>query len=228
MPTILPWIYIGLFDIPKATVEQFFDDNLGVILGGMAVYFLSLVPIWSYFATWASTIDAQKDAKPVLKQELIQILLSVNDPKLPWTIRRGDKEDLIAEWKVVDEKWVDFFAANKISLVHKLRFRIDDRAHTVHVQDVERRVSYRVGVDGRPQATLRWSFRRGIDFYNYEKSLAFGVIYKDGKLQIGEAYNYTFNLNEVKQPLIDAVVKSGWKWKGALTVSPFWSVIFGG
>ena len=228
LPVVLPWIYIGIYQVPKSTVEAFFDNHLAAILWFFAIYYPILIFPWSYTATWASTVDPQAGTKPLLKQDLIQILLSVNDPKLPWQIKRGDKEDLIAEWKIVDEKWVDLFAANKISLVHKLRFRIDDRTHTVHAQDVERRVSYRVGVDGRPQATLHWSGHRGIDFYDYERGLTFGVIFKDGKLQIGEAYNYKFNLNEMKQPLIDAVTKGGWRWKGALSVSPFWSVIFGG
>jgi hypothetical protein len=228
LPTVGAYLFIWFFGIPKEAVEDFIGGNLGKVLAILLGYYLTLIPAWSYFGVWASRVDPKAGALPISKEDLVGKLLALNDPKLPWTIRRGEKEDLIAEWKIVDEKWVDIFAANRVSIVHKLRFRIDPKDYTVHVQDVERRVSWRVGVDGRPQATLRFSGKRGIDFYQYDWGAAYGVIYKDGQLKIDFAYNYKFNLQEMKNPLIEVATENGWTWEGAFTVSPFWAVIFGG
>ncbi len=228
LPTIGAYIIIGIFDIPKPVVEGFIDLHVGKVLSGLLGYFLALVPAWSYCATWASKIEPKAGVLPISREDLVGKLLAINDPKLPWQIKRGEKEDLIAEWKIVDEKWVDMFAANRINRVHKLRFRFEPKNYTVHIQDVERNVAWRVGVDGRPQATLRASGARGINFYQYDWGASYGVIYKDGKLKVDFAYNYKFNLQEMKNPLIEIVVENGWIWKGALTVSPFWAAVFGG
>ncbi len=226
LPTVGAYLGIYLFGIPKGVVEDFIGDNLVVVLASLLAYYLAIIPVWSYLATWASKIEPKEGVAPISKDELITKLLALNDPELPWTIRRGEKEDLIAEWKIVDAKWIDIFAANKINIIHKLR--IDLGQGVAHVQDVERKVSYRVGADGRPTATLRWSGHRGIDFYQYDWSAAYGVIYKDGKLKIDFAYKYKFNLQEMKNPIIEAVTENGWAWKGALSISPFWRIIFGG
>ncbi len=226
LPTVGAYLGIWLFGIPKSVVEDFIGDNLLVVLGSILGYYLAIIPVWSYLATWASKIESKEGVAPIAKDELIAKLLALNDPELPWTIRRGEKEDLIAEWKVVDSKWIDIFAANKINIVHKLRFKFENS--TARVQDVERKVSYRVGVDGRPTATFRWSGHRGIDFDQYDWGAAYGVIYKDGKLKIDFAYKYKFNLQEMKNPLIEAVTENGWTWKGALSISPLWRIIFGG
>lgn len=228
LPIIGAYLAIGFFNIPREALQSFFNANLGKILLVLLGYYLVLIPLWSYLGAWASRVDPKTGALPISKEDLVAKLLAVNDPKLPWAIRRGEKEDLIAEWKIVDEKWVDMFAANRINIIHKLRFRIDTKDYTVHAQDVERRVSWRVGVDGRPQATLHWSGKRGIDFYQYDWGALYGLIYKDGKLKIDFAYNYKFNLSEMKNPLIEVVTENGWTWEGAFTTSPFWAVIFGG
>ncbi len=228
LPTLGAYLLIYILDIPRATVEDFIGFNLAWVLGGLLGYYLLIIPMWSYFATWASRVEARAGVSAVSKDELIVKILAMNDEKLPWTVRRGEKEDLIAGWKAVDEKWIDIFAANKISLTHKIRINLDEKRGVAHAQDVERKVSWRVGISGRPEATFHWSGSRGITFWQYESGMSFGIIYKDGKLQIGPAYKYTFSLQEMKNPLIEAVTESGWAWKGALTVSPFWRWVFGG
>lgn len=226
-PTISSYIYIWLNDIPKLTVENFIDDNLIYILSIFLGYMILLVPIWSYVATWASKIDKISGVMPISKEELINKLLSLNDPKLPWQIRRGERSDIIAEWKVVDEKWIDLFAANKLSIVHELRIRLGDNG-VVHCQDMEKTISWRAGVDGAPSATFKIRAHKGIDFFQYQWGAAYGVIYKNGKVSIDSAYKYRFSLQEMKNPIIEAVTESGWTWKGALVLSPIWRVIFGG
>ncbi len=226
-PTIGAYLYIWFGDISKPVVESYIDKNLLVILSIFFGYMLALVPIWSYVATWASKIDRKPGVAPISKDELITKLLVLNSSDLPWSIRRGEGVDLVAEWKIVDEKWIDFFAANKMSIVHELRIRLDANG-IAHSQDVERAISWRVGVDGRPTASFKISGYKGIDFFQYQWGAAYGVIYKDGELKIDHAYKYRFNLQEMKNPLIEAITENGWSWKGALSISPFWSIIFGG
>lgn len=226
LPTVGAFSIMAIFDISKPVIEAFIDKNVATVLLSLLGYYLAIIPAWGFMATWASKIEPKEGAKPIGKDELIQKLLALNSSDLPWQIRRGEKEDLVAEWKVVDAKWLDIFAANKINLVHKIRIKLGNGV--AHAQDIERKVSYRVGVDGKPTADFHWSGHRGIDFYQYDWNAAYGVIYKEGKLKVDFAYKYKFNLQEMKNPLIEVITENGWTWKGALTLSPFWHIFFGG
>jgi hypothetical protein len=73
-----------------------------------------------------------------------------------------------------------------------------------------RQVTPRGGVVG-----WSWSFFRGINFFQYERGVQVGLFFKDG--QWTKAYNYRFNLAEMKNPLIEVIAGSGWTFAPVVT-----------
>jgi len=49
--------------------------------------------------------------------------------------------------------------------------------------------------------------------FQYERGVQYGVIYKDGKFKVDYAYNYAFNIAEIKNPIIDVITGSDWEFR---------------
>jgi len=76
--------------------------------------------------------------------------------------------------------------------------------------DFARSMTWSAGV---PRAAFSFSFFRGIVFYEFESGASYGLLFKDGAWRADYAYRYSYNLNELKQPLVGAVVVGGWTYQ---------------
>jgi hypothetical protein len=134
-------------------------------------------------------------------------LMGVNRASAPFRVRSGKAEgvDLVAEWKIVDAKWYEIFAAAGLERVFKVLMKFDEAAGEVRAVDQEWEVEWRAGT---PELSLAASGFRG---RTWEKS--FEMVYafrEDGSY--GKVYEYHFNTGELKKPLIEAAHKAGWGW----------------
>jgi len=113
-----------------------------------------------------------------------------------------------------ETKWIEVFAASGLKMQYELRMRLVPERKQVRAQDNFRRITYFAGL-ACPGVKLSWSFSlfKGISFYQYERGRLYGLIYKDGELKIDDAYNYKFNISEVKNPIIKIVTNSGWAFR---------------
>jgi hypothetical protein len=135
-------------------------------------------------------------------------LMGVNRASSPYRVRDGkpEKVDLVAEWKIVDAKWHEVFAEAGIERVFKVLMKFDEEGGQVRAVDQEWQVEWRAGV---PELFLKAEAFRG---RKWEKS--FETVYafrEDGSF--GKIYDYKFDTNEIKAPLIAAAHKAGWGWK---------------
>ena len=61
---------------------------------------------------------------------------------------------------------------------------------------------------------FNWTTARGMQFFEFEHRRVFGFQLDASGKPIGELSKaYTFNLQELKQPIIEAVTASGWIWQ---------------
>ena len=97
---------------------------------------------------------------------------------------------------------------------YELRMQIAKDKGVVKAQDNFRKFEYvgRVGGKGIKLGS-RFSFFKGISLFQYKRGFQYGVIYKDGKLKIDYAYNYTFDMAEIKNPIIEIITGSGWEFR---------------
>jgi hypothetical protein len=141
--------------------------------------------------------------------EVIDAILALNRPTAPYQIVDGQAEgvDLIAEWKIVDARWVEIFAKAGLKKVFRILMRLDPERHQVRAVDREYTVSWRAGV---PTLSLSAETFRG-----QKQSIEFGTAYAFTEtLAPGQVYKYRFSTGEIKKPIQQAVTACGWTYKG--------------
>jgi len=157
-------------------------------------------------------LTGSKPAPPGVPRQSVEklraALLAVDRPTAPFRIRDGEPEgvDLVAEWKIVDAKWYEIFAEAGLERVFKVLMKFDEAKSEVRAVDREFEVEWRAGV---PTLELRAEAFRG---RKWEKS--FGKAYafrEDGSY--GKVYDYRFDTDEIKKPLIEAAHEAGWGWR---------------
>lgn len=210
---------LALFGVPWIFVLPF-RSHLNTT-SGMLV-FASLVLIYAAFLTipmyrmgsWVGTVKPQPGVEPVDAAELLARLLAVNELDVPFHIVQDKKGKLVAEWRIADAKWAGPMEAGGLKMVHKIKLELDARKNRVMAQDREWGCSFRAGI-GR--FSMFGSFFVGIDFFSYDRAAEYGLLFKNGRLVFGAAYNYRFQLSEMKTPLINVVTGSGWTFRPVAT-----------
>jgi hypothetical protein len=180
--------------------------SLAVLLAYSGLFLLTL----SHAGSWAGSIAAQS-AVPVPATALRERLLAINALDSPIVVTELSPSRLQVDWRIADERWISLMQAGGLQNAHRIVLEIDPQAHTVRAIDQSWQVDWSAGI-GRLRAGA--SFFRGIAFTSYQRGAAYGLLLNDdGQWQLGEAYNYRFDLAEMKQPLIAATVEGGWNWK---------------
>jgi len=152
---------------------------------------------------------SDKNTPALASEEVRQRLLALNRDTAPYQIIDGASQnvDLIAEWKIVDAKWYEFFAKANITKVFRIYMKFDADKKQVRTKDEEFTVEWRAGV---PSLSLAVS-----KFQGQMTSVEFGAAYAfTEELKPGVVYKYRFNTAEIKKPIQEAVTACGWDYKG--------------
>jgi hypothetical protein len=145
---------------------------------------------------------------PVHRAALEARLLGMAHEQIPFTVRRGSESDLEAEWKIVDATWYEIFAKAGLKKSHRIYLRLDETKREVRALEESWEVSWEAGV---PRLSLSAEKFQGRTL----GSKSFGAAYAFtgvNPLRFGEAYNYRFDVSEMKNPLIETVLDAGWTW----------------
>lgn len=148
---------------------------------------------------------AKRQPEKTLRAEL----MAVNGKDVPFHVRDGKKEkvDLVAEWKIVDAQWYEFFAKAGLSRTFKILMRFDETKHEVRAVDQQWDVEWRAG---EPVLSLHAEAFRGVKWEkSFDKTWAFR---DDGSF--GKVVDYRFDTSEMKTPLVEAAHRAGWGWRG--------------
>ncbi|MFD9281393.1 hypothetical protein ACFWD7_29545 [Streptomyces mirabilis] len=146
---------------------------------------------------------------PRSAEEVRTALLSLNRPDVPYLIRDGaaDDADLVAEWRMAEPAWQTLFIESQLTRAVRIRMRLVQEDHEVRALEEQWEVT-RVGNPPRldisseysrgPDRTVsrRWTIERG----------------DSGRLEATETFR--FDSADLRNPLRDAVLKSGWTWRG--------------
>lgn len=135
-------------------------------------------------------------------------ILALNRETAPYQIRDGKEEnvDLVAEWKIVDAKWYGIFNKSGLKKVFKILIVLDDTKKEVRMVDQSYSVEWTAGI---PSLSLSAEAFRG---QKIEMSAGMGYAFTE-EFKPGVVYNYRFNTGEIKKPLDEAILNSGWSIK---------------
>lgn len=141
-------------------------------------------------------------------EEAKKNILALNRETAPYQIRDGKEEgvDLVAEWKIVDAKWYGIFSKSGLKKVFKILMVLDDAKKEVRTVDNSYTVEWTGGV---ATLSVEASAFRG---QQMEFSGGMGYAFTE-EFKPGVVYNYRFNTGEIKKPLDEAILNSGWSIK---------------
>src|SRR6185312_12946915 len=208
----------GLIDGPPSFPADPFGEQVKTVAKyGIFVWAGMQFFIFGRVATWVSAVPAVAGIEPVAAETLMQRLLGINDKDVPYTISRGSRaNELVVDWRYADATWLDLMLVHGMKKGYRLVFRFDEGAHNVRAQDKYASFDWSAG-RGPNLLSLNWKMSLGITFYEYQHERVFGLQFKAGKPTFDLSYAYTFNLNELKQPMIEIIRHSGWNFRPVIT-----------
>jgi GTP cyclohydrolase II len=100
---------------------------------------------------------------------------------------------------------------HQMKRTQRLVLHFNERDHTVRVREYWSAFDASAGLK---DLRLDWKMATGIQFFAIEHKRVFGVqLGTDGKPTGELSKAYTFNLQELKAPIIEAVTRAGWTWQ---------------
>jgi hypothetical protein len=196
---------------------------LRTILIGVAftLYLLLVVAYFFKGAAWAATYRAQSGVAPVTAIELATRLEAVNSLDVPFSLGRGEQpNEFLVTWRYADAKWIDLARARGMRRTFRIRLTLDERSGVVRATDYSASYDWSAGRGG---ANIEWKAAVGIVFFQYQHQRVFGLqLDEKGRFKPELSYAYTFNVNEMKSPLIEAVTCAGWNWRPTIWQGPKW------
>ena len=141
----------------------------------------------------------------ISKQELIQKILQLNNPKNPFTITsKGDK--VKATWNIVDAKWIELFAKAGMKEHYDITITFNEKNHEVKYNERHGSVTWQAGTPKVSFSTYTFSGKTT----QFHKSVAFGI---KEDMTVGKIYQFDFNTKKIKDPIFDVIENSGWTIK---------------
>ena len=186
---------------------------IGVLLIIATLYFFKA-------SAWAATTPARPGVAPQPASEIRDRLLAVNSLDAPFTASEREDGKIVVTWRFADAKWVDLARAHGMRNTHRIILELDEATKTVYPTEQFTRMDWSAGAGG---GSFRWATGMGITFFQVEHQRVFGLqIDERGRLTPKLSYSYTFNLQEMKAPLIAAVTNAGWQWRPTVWQGPSW------
>jgi hypothetical protein len=187
----------------------------------LIAYTLFVCWIYLRLVVWATEVSPRSVPAPASATALREKLLAVRFLNAPITIAPGRKADqIVVDWKYADARWIDHARAHGMRKLHRLVLQLDEATQTVRGREYHSEGAWSAGMDG---ASIQWKASWEIVFYQYAHERVYGLqVGPDGKLTAALSYAYTFNLREMKDPIIAAVTAAGWRWKQVFLFLPPW------
>jgi hypothetical protein len=190
-------------------LDDLFEHHLAGFFVGLGVYLVFVAIFMFKGGAAAAQIRPTAGAVTLPIEAMRQRLLGVNDLDVPVRLRETRRGKLVAEWRLADARWVGLLEAGGLSIAHWVKFELDGERHVARAIDFSRSVRWRGGVAG---IGLSFTFFRGIVFREFDSAAEYGLVYRDG-WRVDAAYRYRYDLAELKQPLVAAIVDGGWTYR---------------
>jgi hypothetical protein len=115
----------------------------------------------------------------------------------------------VAEWRVAEPAWQHVFVQSRISHAVRIRMRLVGKEHEVRALGEQWEVR-RVGTPTRLQVSSEYT-RGPSRTVSRQWTIGRG---ENGRLETTETFR--FDSAELREPLRNTVLKSGWTWRGVV------------
>jgi hypothetical protein len=203
----------------KTQVSTHLSSNWSAMTAFLVIN-LSLAVFWFFKGSaWSVRQAPRPGTRPEPAALLRDRLLALNEQDLPVQAMAPPNNNTVeVTWRYGDAQWLDLMRAHKMRHTHKLVLALEEQSHTARV------LEYWSAFDASASPSdlrLNWTAARGMQFFEFEHRRVFGVQLDASGKPTGELSKaYTFNLQELKQPIIEAVIASGWTWQPVMWNAP--------
>ena len=158
------------------------------------------------------------EVAPIAKTELLQKLLTLNNPSNPFEIKSSDETDLLVEQRIVDAKWREGELAmteKALKKGYKAWLLLDEASHEARFcEEMTTETEEKKGPFGLGGISSQKTTFRGKTFAHKEHGSSGGL----GSLLGGKKdYEYSFDVKKVHDPIKNTVEESGWSFKQVAT-----------
>jgi hypothetical protein len=190
-------------------------ERAGLSLALLGLYVVFLFLLLTRGGSWAARIAPDASVAPVSAETLRDRLLAVNEHNQPFHIFEERPGRLVAEWRLADPAWASVMATSGLRRAYRFHLDLDEAARTVRVLEKTYKIAWGGGIRS---LSGRVAFFQGITFSTMESGARYGLAFEPDKgFTVRGDYAYSFNANEIRQPLAQIVTGSGWTWRPVIT-----------
>lgn len=174
---------------------------LTAILAMMALLILAFVPYLDQVIK--RVFYFRGEGAPVQAGTLRRQILSVNRTRNVPIQAEERLYDVVLTWKYVDARWWERLAKAGLTRLYELHVKLDEKRRVATLIDVHKSVRWRAGPT---EVHIGRSISRGI-LAAYEIGEQWGI---QENWAPGVVYEYKFVPAEIKTPVMNTILKSGW------------------
>ncbi|MCX5381877.1 hypothetical protein [Streptomyces sp. NBC_00083] len=148
------------------------------------------------------------EVQPVPADELRAALLGLSRPEVAYVVRYGGGAgcDVLAEWRLTEPAWRRTFEESRISHAVRIRMRLDTAKHEVRALEEQ----WELNRTGSPTSLgMSRQYTRGA---SRTVSRQWTIGGSAGRPELQESFR--FDSAQLREPLRDMVLRSGWTWRG--------------
>lgn len=180
---------------------------VGVVLAASMFWFF-----WG--SAWAARISPPAELPRRSADELRGALLAIEQPDL--RVSAGSRGTVLLDWET-SAQWLDLMRVHQKRHVQRYVLHLDDD-HKVRVREYFSQFDGSVGLDG---LNLQWQKATGIQFFRFEKTITLGLQLDAGGRPTGQLHDVlTLDVQALKRPAIEAVLRAGWTWQPVVWDGP--------
>lgn len=182
-----------------------------VMIGIVSLNLFAAVGWFFKGSVWAARVEAAPVTVMDSSDSVAKALLAMDSINSMTAVARLPDGALEVTWRYADARWWDLMRVHQLRRVHRLVLHLDESSHTVRVREYWSAFDASAGVGGM---RLNWQANSGIQFFAVEHKRVFGAqLDAEGRFTGELSKGYTFNLQELKAPLIDITINAGWNWQ---------------
>lgn len=163
------------------------------------------------FNLLTGTKHPEAGVAPRTAVDVRETLLGLNGPDVPYVIGDGAAHgaDLVAEWRIAEPAWQNFFVQSQLTHAIRIRMRLAEDVPEVRAVEESWEVT-RVGNPPRLRTSATYT-RGGGRTVSRRYTLQRG---ESGRLEAAESFS--FDSAQLTDPLRNTTLTSGWTWRGVI------------
>jgi hypothetical protein len=168
----------------------------------------AFIPFLNFAMKRTLVFEPVLGATPLGEEALRDEIMAINGYTVPIAVdRRGNR--LVIGWRYVDGEVWGILAKQRLKQTYELHVRLDGARREAILTDVKKSVRWGVGPDA---VRLGLGYTRGF-LIGVEIGKAWGI---RRDLSIRKAWDYRFDPEEIKGPVVATITQAGWTARHAM------------